>query len=42
MPVEGEGESSTKTKKKKIVKTVHAKRLDDDVIQEYEEILAKV
>jgi glycyl-tRNA synthetase len=42
MPVEGESENTTKTKKKKIVKTVHAKRLDDAVVQEYQEILAKV
>lgn len=41
-PVEGENESLTKTKKKKIVKTVHAKKLDEQLVQEYEEILAKV
>lgn len=39
--VEGDAESLTKTKKKKIVKTVHAKRLEDIMIQEYEEILGK-
>lgn len=41
-PAEGENESLAKTKKKKIVKTVHAKKLDEALVQEYEEILAKV
>jgi glycyl-tRNA synthetase len=37
-----EGESENLKKKKKLVKAVHAEKLDDAVIQEYGEILAKV
>ena len=40
-PVDGENESLKKVKKK-TVKVIHAEKLDDAVIQEYEDILAKV